>query len=369
MSLPPFFLRYASTVLLHALIWGLVGVLLSLPPQGQPAPLPSAFWLKQGVVLGVLVAAFYANVLVVAPRLLYRRQVLLYLALFAGATLLTLAVHQQLEERLRVPELLAQAREDALNVNPWCAPRPHMQLGPGEEPALFNPGILLITLLTLGLGTGLTAVQKGQRDAQSRQLLEQARMATELSLLKAQINPHFFFNTLNNIYSLTLIDGDQARAALHQLSRMMRYVLYETPADTTLLSQEITFVRDYIDLMHLRLTDEVTVTFEVPEPLHNAPIAPMLLLPYVENAFKHGIGSDGNSHIYVAIRQPTEQTLELEVRNGLFPKQASLEEGGGIGLTNTLRRLEVLYPNHYSLTVTERTPDNEYRVLLTLTLL
>lgn len=368
LSVPAFFLRYAPTVLLHALLLSLVAVLLASPPPGQPSPLPGAFWLKNGLVFGLLVAIFYGNLLVAVPRLLSRRYVGAYLTGCAAALLAVLAASQQLERVLHLPELLAQAREEALNVNPWCAPRPHMQLGPQDAPGFLNPGMLLITLLVLGMGTGIAAVQKGQRDAQSRQLLEQARLATELSLLKAQINPHFFFNTLNNIYSLTLIDGKQARAALHQLSRMMRYVLYETPADTTLLSQEITFVRDYIDLMHLRLTDEVTVTFETPEPLSNLPIAPMLLLPYVENAFKHGIGASGISHIYVAIRQFTDHRIELEVRNPLFPKQTSLDEGGGIGLANTRRRLDVLYPDRYTLTVNERTPTNEYQVLLTLTL-
>ncbi|TGE24978.1 sensor histidine kinase [Hymenobacter aquaticus] len=361
--------RYAPTLFVHLLILSLAGLLLSMPPPGQPSPLPTAFLLKQGIVFGLLVALFYANLRLAVPRLLYGRHAPLYLALLAGAVVAVLAVHQQLENGLRVPQLLAQAREDALNVNPWCAPRPHMQLGPADEPQFLNLSILLITVLVLGMGTTLAAVQKGQRDAESRQVLEQARLATELSLLKAQINPHFFFNTLNNIYSLTLIDGNQARAALHRLSRMMRYVLYETPADTTLLSQEVTFVRDYIELMHLRLTDEVQVTFQVPEPLLNAPIAPMLLLPYVENAFKHGVGASGPSHIFVALRQPDERTLALEVRNTLFPKQATLAEGGGIGLVNTLRRLELLYPGRYSLVVHERTPDNEYQVLLTLTLL
>ena len=369
MSLPTLFQRFVPGLLIHLLVWSVAALLLLSPPPGQPSPVPGAFYLKQGVVFGVLAVLFYWNLLLAAPRLLFRRRAALYVGLMAGALTLVLGLHQQLEKSLRVPQLLAQAREDALNVNPWCAPRPHVQLGPADEPGFLNPGILLTSVLVLGMATTMAAVQKGQRDAQSRQLLEQARLATELSLLKAQINPHFFFNTLNNIYSLTLIDGARARTALHRLSRMMRYVLYETPADTTLLSQEITFVHDYIDLMQLRLTDDVQVTFTTPEPLHNAPIAPMLLLPYVENAFKHGVGASGISRIQVAVRQPTEGTLELEVRNTLFPKQASLDEGGGIGSVNTLRRLELLYPGRYSLAVTERTPTNEYCVLLTLQLL
>jgi len=370
------FLRYAPTVLLHALIWSLVSMLLALPP-GPTTTLPGPFWLKQGVLLAVLMVVFYANSLWAVPQLLYRGRGTGYVLLLVGTILSLLVLNQQLDQRLHIRELLEKARNDhwrsfrpsfhrgaSPSDEPSSPPRPPGPPRPGEGRHFINVSVLLICLLVVGMSTGLSVVQKSQRDAEVRQQLEQARLATELSLLKAQINPHFFFNTLNNIYSLTLIDGDQARTALHQLSRMMRYVLYETPADTTLLSQEITFLRDYIDLMHLRLTDEVTVTFETPQPLHNVPLAPMLLLPYVENAFKHGINPDGDSHIYVAVRQPTLRTLELEVRNHLFVQKASLDEGGGIGLVNTRRRLELLYPGHHTLTVTERTPANEYRVQL-----
>jgi two-component sensor histidine kinase len=348
-------------------MWGMVVVLLTTPPPGQPSPLPTAFWLAQAGVLVLLALIFYANLLWAIPRLLFRRRTLLYVTLGVGAVAGVLLAHQQLQTWLRVPELLAQAREDALNVNPWCAPRPHVQLGPQDEPSLFNASIFLTTLLVLGVGLGTSAAQKAQQDAQLRRELEQARLMTELDLLKAQINPHFFFNTLNNIYSLTLIDADQARAALHRLSRMMRYVLYDSPAETTLLSQEVSFLRDYMELMQLRLTDEVTVRLEVDEPLREASIAPMLLQPYVENAFKHGVSANAPSRITVAVRQPTPQTLELEVRNTLFPKRAgSLSEAGGIGLVNTQRRLDLLYSGRHTLTVTNCTPEQEYRVLLQL---
>ncbi|GAB3824076.1 sensor histidine kinase [Hymenobacter jeollabukensis] len=367
MPLNSTFVRYASTLLLHALIWGLIGLLLASPPPGQPSPLPTAFWLKQGAVLLALMVLFYANALWAVPRLLYRRRVWLYLPLLAAAVAGVLGLHQRLEVALNVPELLAQARENALNVSAWCGPRPHVQLGPQDEPEILNPGILLITLLTLAISTGTTVVQRAQHEAQVRRELEQEKLATELSLLKAQINPHFFFNTLNNIYALTLIDGEQARAALHRLSRMMRYVLYETPAGTTLLSHELTFARDYIELMHLRLTDKVQVTFDAPEHVREVQIAPMMLLPFVENAFKHGVSAVEPSRIYIGVRQPDAHTVEMEVRNTLFPERAgSLDEPGGIGLVNTRRRLELLYPGRYTLTVNPRTAHHEYQVLLTL---
>ena len=133
---------------------------------------------------------------------------------------------------------MTTAREAVLNPpNPWSGPRPHPLPGPEKGRPLVNTGVLLITLLMLGIATSLAAIQKGQRDAESRLELEGWQGTTELSLLKAQINPHLFFNTLNNNYALALLDADQARAALHRLARMMRHPLYESPAGHTRLSQ------------------------------------------------------------------------------------------------------------------------------------
>lgn len=121
-----------------------------------------------------------------------------------------------------------------------------------------------------------------QEEALLRKSLEQQKTDSELSFLKAQINPHFFFNTLNNIYALTMINVESSRQVLLKLSRMMRYVLYETQKDGVLLSQEIAFVQDYIELMQLRLTDKVEVIFKRPTPLKEVTITPMLRLPFVE---------------------------------------------------------------------------------------
>jgi len=358
-------------LLLHALVWGLVAVLLVAQQPDYPGPKPTEFWLTQAVVFGLLVGVFYLNVQWAAPRLLYGGKVLAYVALNAAAVLAVLAVHQQVEQALRVPELVATAREAVLNPpNPWSGPRPHPLPGPEESSAFVNPGVLLITLLVLGIATSLAAMQKGQRDAESRLELERRQVATELSLLKAQINPHFFFNTLNNIYALTVLDGEQARAAIHRLSRMMRYVLYESPAGHTRLSQEISFLQDYIELMHLRLTNKVQVHLEMPDPVSPDPlIAPMLFQPFVENAFKHGVSATAPSVITIRLRQPTAQSVELCVRNTVFPERPDDEdEPGGIGLTNTQRRLDLLYPNAHTINVTARNAANEYQVCLQLTL-
>jgi len=335
----------------------LLGLLLLLcQPLGWDIKLPVQFWVKQGFVFFLWVCLFYLNIQFLVPRLLFRNRA----GLFGAATLVTVAVvlliSMAADSWLNLPELMSQA------FNPGDKEKSHTT-GPH-----INPVMLLATMLVLGISTSIKTVQKWQKDAEIRQSLEKQRISTELSFLKAQINPHFFFNTLHSIYALTMINIETSREALHTLSRMMRYVLYETQAGTTLLSKEIEFLQDYINLMQLRLTEKVTVTFDKPSPLHDVPMAPMLFLPFVENAFKHGVSALLPSSIRIAICQQGH-TLQLDVRNTIFPeKRVVLEESSGIGLTNTQRRLDLLYPGHYTLRVTDKTPENEYRAHLILDL-
>jgi len=143
-------------------------------------------------------------------------------------------------------------------------------------------------------------------------------------------------------------------------------VLYETQHGTVLLSQEIAFAQDYIQLMQLRLTDKVTVHLTPPDPLHDVSIAPMLFLPFIENAFKHGVSAVEKSRIDIQIRQ-VKSKIFVEVRNTLFSdKRTVLDESNGIGLSNTQRRLDLLYPGKYHLDVNENKEENEFEVHLEL---
>ena len=228
--------------------------------------------------------------------------------------------------------------------------------------------MIAMIALVLGISTSITAIQKWQNDKQLHQEMEQDKISSELSFLKAQINPHFFFNTLNNIYALTLVNGDTSRKAIHQLSRMMRYVLYDTQNTTTLLGQEIAFIKDYISLMQLRLTDVVKIEFIAPAALRDIAIAPMIFLPFVENAFKHGVSATNPSYIIIKVEQ-AGTNLDLTVVNTIIKEQNNnLEAGSGIGLNNTRRRLDLLYPGKYTLLINENTAENIYTVHLTLDL-
>ncbi|GAC1590105.1 MAG: histidine kinase [Hymenobacter sp.] len=349
--------RRYLTPLTHVLVWGLFGLtfLLFQPLTGR-LTMPPQFWLKQGLMFSVWVVTFYLTARVTVPRLLFQGRTGWFVLALVGTTVALVLFSRFLDSALNLPELMNKAFEAAIG-----RPRLHHR-GPR-----FDFTGLLTTMFVLGISTSITVVQKWQNDAQIRQTLEQQRVSSELSVLKAQINPHFFFNTLNNIYALTLLDGEQARTAIHRLSRMMRYVLYDTAGGLTLLSQEIAFVQDYITLMQLRLDDRVRVVFEQPEPVHDVPVAPMLLLPFLENAFKHGVAATQASCIYIALRQPQPDLVELEVRNTRLPLPSTdLAGSNGIGLMNTRRRLDLLYPGRFTLLVEDHTPANEFRVHLTL---
>lgn len=352
-------LRYIPP-LIHILAWALLGfMLLVFLPMTSEVTFPLQFWIKQGIVFCLWVGAFYLNARVWVPKFLFQNSTAWFIIVNIVTALAVALFIFVVEVWLELPQLMHQAF--------------HSNSAPAHQPVLppfkMLIGVFVTTLILLVISTCIAVVQKWQKDNQIRQDLEKQKISSELSFLKAQINPHFFFNTLNNIYVLTSIDVESARQALHKLSRMMRYVLYETQKDAVLLSQEIAFLQDYIELMKLRLTDKAKVTFEPPNPIKDVLIAPMLFLPFVENAFKHGVSVQQPSSIRIAIKQ-YHSTLLLEVQNSKFnEKRLVLDESNGIGLTNTQRRLDLLYPNQHSLLINEHTAENEYLVQLTLNIL
>ena len=180
-----------------------------------------------------------------------------------------------------------------------------------------------------------------------RQLKEeqQKRTEAELEWLKNQLNPHFLFNTLNNISSLVQIDADKAQDAIAQLSDLLRYAMYESRHETVPIQGEVEFMRNYISLMELRCNDktEVTTTFDVQK---NMEIAPLLFISLIENAFKHGVSSSRPSKIDIRLLQNDDELMFI-CDNTNYPKDDADRSGSGIGLENTRRRLELIYKGHY----------------------
>lgn len=203
-----------------------------------------------------------------------------------------------------------------------------------------------------------------QQDEQLKTLKEQQLM-TELNYLKAQLQPHFFFNTLNNIYALAM-KGDKATAPmLAKLAEMMRYMIYETDQPKVSLKRDIDFLVNYVEIEKIRHHHQVNIDFDVQGATATLSIEPLLLLPFVENAFKHGLQEEtGEGFIRIVICL-VENELTLEVMNSK-PKILTRHDFGGVGLANVKKRLSLLYPQNSELNVHE-TADS-FHIILTLTL-
>ncbi|MBB5636635.1 hypothetical protein HDE68_002536 [Pedobacter cryoconitis] len=350
-------IRAFITVLLHFLLWMLFGfILLFYLPLTWSITVPPQFWVRQGCELILLIIIFYINSSVFVPQLLLKNQSFLFLLVIIGVGLLSNFVIKFLDDALNLPFLINQA---FLKIGIPKLPKP------GNKMDIF---LIMMTFLIIGISTSVTLIQKWQADKQLREALEKDKIGSELSFLKAQINPHFFFNTLNNIYALTHVNVEKSRNALHKLSRMMRYLLYDTQAGSTPLSKEVSFIVDYIELMKLRLNETTKVTFEGPLINHDIQIAPMLFLPYIENAFKHGVSSISPSVIAIDLSME-DKTLEMNVRNSIFSENAEIADNyRGIGLANTKRRLDLLYPGKHTFSAGKTEDTNEFVVHLTLIL-
>lgn len=346
------------TIIIHILIWGILGLIYFSQPLLLSITLPCQLWIKQIIIWGLLIAAFYLNSFILVPKFLLKNNTGIYFLFVLVIVAVIVMLNIYVDKWLNLHQLMEAAFHKS-------GPPKHHNKGRDYN---WDIAMIATIALVLGISTSITTIQKWQKDKQLHQDLEQDRVSSELSFLKAQINPHFFFNTLNNIYALTHVNADISRKAIHQLSRMMRYVLYDTQNSTTQLSQEIAFIKDYISLMELRLTDVVKIEFTSPAALKDMAIAPMIFLPFVENAFKHGVSATQPSHISITVSQ-NDTSVELNVVNTIIKEQSNnLEEGSGIGLNNTKRRLDLLYPGKHTLIINESTTENIYLVHLTLNL-
>lgn len=186
--------------------------------------------------------------------------------------------------------------------------------------------------------------------------LEQKEMAAtklhaELQHLKYQLQPHFFFNALNNIYSLIVFDPDKAQKSVHSLSKLMRHFLQKSDKEKILLSEEVDFLNQYIELMRLRLTEKTIVTTDFPTEVPQVEIAPLLLITLVENAFKHGVSATTTTEIHFSIKSD-EKMICFTAENTLLAKQNSDLYSSSIGIDNLRKQLNLIYPNRNAYTIT-----------------
>ncbi len=222
---------------------------------------------------------------------------------------------------------------------------------------------ILFALFMNGTNGGIKLLYQSLLDEQQMLRLKEENLRAEMTSLKYQINPHFFMNTLNNIHALIDIDTEAAKSAVIDLSKMMRYVLYDSEREMISLSADLQFLRNYIELMRIRYTDHVQITIDAPQTLpEKVAIPPLLLIVFVENAFKHGVSYNHPSYIHISLFY-ADKKLTAIISNSRNPQPTSPTRQGGIGLENVRKRLDLLYgPHGYSLDICQE--EERYTVKL-----
>ena len=223
---------------------------------------------------------------------------------------------------------------------------PLPMLGPGELVAFFG-GLLL-----MGMNLGVKLYFISQRDRERQKIIDQRNLEQQMEYLKYQVNPHFFMNTLNNIHALVDIDPERAKTTIVELSKMMRHILYEGSKKLIPLTREMEFLNLYVQLMRLRYTRKVHINVDVPPQLPELKLPPLMLIIFVENAFKHGISYREESFIDIKLRVENKRLL-FSCCNSKPTQVQRTNEKGGMGLQNVRQRLELLYDDDYTLDIND----------------
>lgn len=318
--------------LIHIASWGmLLGFPFLFVGRNVSESIPLHRYLNFLVTFLSFVGMFYINYLFLIKRFLFTKQTSWYL--FSNMLLIVffiVSVHF-IQELIPVPEDM-----------------PYKDFNPNWKQVVgFFLALSGIYMLVAALSVAFKMTSSWYTVETERKELERSRSEAELQNLKSQLNPHFLFNTLNNIYSLIAFSPDKAQEVVHGLSRLLRYVMYESSHPFVLLEKELDFVRNYVELMHIRLPEHVDFKTEIASSVPGTKIAPLLFISLIENAFKHGVSNSNPSFIHIRIYQEKNKVI-CSILNSDFHKDISQDKSGsGIGLINLQRRLLLLYPEQY----------------------
>ena len=369
--------KFNYTPLLHTIIWLLyiLSPLIFFHGNGEA---DIVHYSRHFIMALSLMLVFYLNYFYFVRRFLLKSLLREFFGINAIVILLCCIVnftfHKYTEPKLetaRVERVIRSQKEIEAQLKEGHTPQEVAQMRierfRGKKMVVWDSLLrILACICVIGTAVALKSIQNLYVAEEKRKEEKRAKVEAELKNLKSQLNPHFLFNTLNNIYALIAISQEKSQAAVIDLSKMLRYILYEADAEEVEISKEINFVENYIKLMKLRLSDKVEVVthFDITqnETLH---IAPLLFITFVENAFKHGISVHEHSFVHFSIVETSPYSIECVLENSCFPKDGKTDKSGsGIGLENLKRRLELIYPNRFQFSY--GTEDRVYRSKLTL---
>jgi hypothetical protein len=308
-------------------------------------------------ILLPLLLLFLINRFILVPRLLFRgKRIFFIVSVLSIIILFTIGsyVYDTYFKSVATPDITQIANQ--IKSPPYAFPggvdrfgnlRPAETRQPKPIPPFAN--FLIFSILVVGFDTGLRSSLRWIEVENEKVRLEKENVASQLVLLRNQVSPHFLMNTLNNIHSLVDINTGEAKEAIIKLSKMMRYLLYETETEKTTLAREIEFLESYINLMKLRFNEKVSITLNLPSSIPEKTIPPFIFTSLIENAFKHGISYRDESFINIDLTIGDERLL-LVVKNSKTD-QNQIKDFSGIGIDNTRKRLELLFGDNYNMDI------------------
>jgi len=298
------------------------------------------------IVLGSNLLLFYINYSYLVPKFLLQKNQKLYFT--TAAVLIVVFALFQIMGTPSKPPMVSEYFEGP--------PPPRMPF------MFFVP--VLINLSFVVIGTSIKIYAEWNRNEINKKEIENQKSKTELHFLKHQLSPHFLFNSLNSIYSLSTKKSPNTPEAIITLSELMRYMLYQTDSELVTLKEELEYIQNYLKLQRLRIANNENVVLNINGPVATQKITPLLLISFIENAFKYGTDLRGNTEIKIRIKVQQDK-LEFTCVNFIGHRRDS-SESSGIGLINTKERLKLLYPGKHFLKVEEE--QNRFVVNLTLEL-
>ena len=327
---------WAGLLFLPHLLWSQEVKAGNAPPP-DTGTMPTALDI---IAFGFFIGLFYLNALVLTRKFLYTRKYLLYLLTVLGLFALKVAVFYPLLH-------FFNRRYSTENMITYAA------------------GNFLVLLFFLALSTSYQTIRDRLKSDLLGKEKQEENLKTELSFLRSQISPHFMFNVLNNIVALVRMKSDKLEPTIFKLSSLMRYMLYQADDQKILLQKEVDYLQSYIDLQQMRVGEKVRLHVSMKVGQIPYTIEPMLLIPFIENAFKHGTGYMAHPQIDIHL-SVTDGLLYFTIRNRFNREQETKDATSGIGLANVKRRLNLLYGEQYDLWIT--TKNDWYLVSLQLNL-
>lgn len=325
--------RFIET-LIHVIVWGIVlGFPFIMMSRSGFAITWHDYLLHSGLVHLFFLIVFYLNYFVFIPQFLFARQLEKFI--ICNIILLSVSaitIHFGQDFMMQLTEMIGSVRRPP-RMNP--------------PKSYFILRDLFSMILTIGLSVAIQLSKHWMHVEAERQEAEKHRTEAELKNLRNQLNPHFLLNTLSNIYALISFNKEKAKMAVQELSKLLRYVLYDNQQSFVPLTKEIDFIRNYIELMRIRLTDNVKVEtrFDLDTDSQTL-IAPLIFISLIENAFKHGISVTKPSSIHIYFKEE-KGVVSCAITNSYHPKNQSDRSGSGIGLEQVQRRLDLIYPGRY----------------------